>query len=175
MRKYNSSNFFKHTFCVFDHVDDRFFKENTIHFKSKSKSLYSYTEEGVYWYSNHWGRVANCRWRLNSKEKLKNQLYYLGFAKWTDFYSLNETEKQFYISVNFKTSEVDFHHKETKEDVFLFFSETAQKRITEIKKILSEHKWASYFDVDIDILREKIITEYINSDKSLQQIKFEHR
>jgi len=171
LKTYNRTNFFKHTFCDFKIVDQAFFDENKFDFKSKAGSQYSYTKDGVYRYSNHWGRVANCRWRLFSEEKLKNQNYYLGFAKWTNFYSLNETEKQFYISVDFEKNSVEFHHKGIKEDVFVFFAETAQKKIAEIKKLLSDHKWANYFDEDIDVLREKVITVYITSNKTLQEVK----
>jgi len=152
-------------------VNQEFFDENQVHFKSKAGSQYSYTEEGVYRFSNHWGRVANCRWRLLSKEKLKSQNYYLGFAKWTDFYALNETEKQFYISVDFENKLVDFHHKGTKEGVFVFYAESAQKRGVEIRKLLSDHKWANYFETDIEELQRNIISEYINSNKTLQEIK----
>jgi hypothetical protein len=152
-------------------VNQDFFDENKVHFKSKAGSQYSYTEEGVYRYSNHWGRVANCRWRLFSTEKLKNQNDYLGFATWADFYALNETEKQFYISVDFENKGVEFHHKGTKEDVFVFFAETAQKKVIQIRKLFVDDKWAKYFDTNIHLLRKNIISEYISSNKSLQEIK----
>jgi len=174
LKTYTKSNFFKHTFCAFEIVKQEFFDENQVHFRSKAGSQYSYTAEGVYRYSNHWGRVANCRWRLISDTKLKNQESYLGFAKWTDFYALNETEKQFYISVDFEASEVNFHHKKDRTEVFLYFADTAQKRIEHIKKLLTDDKWAKYFDTEIDLLRENIILEYINSNKTLQEIKI-HR
>lgn len=175
MKTYSKTNFFKHTFCEFQKVETSFFNENKFHFKSKANSQYFYTDKGVYRYSNHWGRVANCRWRLLSDEKIKNQNFYVGFAKWTDFYSLNETEKIFYISVDFENKTVDFHHKTTKENVFLFFAETAQKKVIQIRKLLSEEKWAIYFDIDIELLQRKIITEYINSNKTLQQLKLENK
>lgn len=171
MKTYNKSNFFKYTFCDFTKVNPVFFDENKVHFKSKASSQYSYTNEGVYRFSNHWGRVANCRWRLHSDEKIRSQDYYLGFAKWADFYALNETEKQFYISVDYINNNVNFHHKETNDDVFVFFAATAQKKVAQIKKILLDDKWAKYFEEDIDLLRKKIITEYVNSNKSLQEIK----
>lgn len=171
MKTYNRSNFFKHTFCDFKKVNQEFFDENQVHFKSKAGSQYSYTEEGVYRYSNHWGRVANCKWRLYSDKNLKNQKSYLGFAKWSDFYALNETEKQFYISVDFESMGVDFHHKGTKEDGFVFFAETAQKRVIQIRKLFLDDKWAKYFDTQIALLRKNIILEYINSNSSLQEIK----
>jgi hypothetical protein len=173
LKAYSRHNFFKHTFCTFKRVSQSFFDENKVHFKSKAGSQYSYTEEGVYRFSNHWGRVANCRWRLLSDAKLKNQNYYLGFANWKDFYTLNETEKQFYISVDFDTCIVDFHHVVTNTDAFLFFAETAQKKVSQIRKLLSDDKWAKYFDEDIDLLRRKIISAYINSNKTLQEIKID--
>ena len=71
-------------------------------YKSKHNSLYFFTKEGVYRKSNHWGRVASCRWKLISSSSYKNQQTVLAFAKWKDFYSLLETEKLFYISVNLK-------------------------------------------------------------------------
>ena len=171
MKTYNKLNFFKHTYCQFTKVKNDFFNANETHFKSKSGSEYLYTNDGVYRYSNHWGRVANCKWRLTSDERLKNQNYYVGYAKWEDFYALNETEKQFYITVDFISKKVDFHHKETKPEAFLFFAETAQKRITHIRKLFVDDKWANYFSTDIDELRKLIINEYINSNKSLQEIK----
>ena len=171
MKIINKNNFFKHTFCEYKHVEQTFFNENRVHFRSKSGSKYFFTDDGVYRYSNHWGRVANCRWKLTSNEKLKNQNYYVGFAKWTDFYPLNETEKQFYISVNFESNKVDFHHKETNPEAFLFFAETAQKRVIQIRKLLADDAWAKYFKEPIEVLREKIIYELCNSYKSLQEIK----
>lgn len=171
MKKFNKTNFFKHTFCGFTKVENGFFNENEMHFKSKSGSKYFYTEEGVYRYSNHWGRVANCRWRLISNDTLKSQNYYVGFARWSNFYALNETEKQFYISVNLISKKVDFHHKETNSEAFLFFAETAQKRVTQIRKLFADDKWAKYYSTEINELRKLIINEYINSNKSLQEIK----
>jgi hypothetical protein len=170
LKTYNPTNFFKHTFCEFTQVIDFKFPENT-YYKSKSESFYFYTDEGVYRKSNHWGRVANCRWRLLSDEKIKSQNDYVGFAKWTDFYALNEAEKQFYIAVDFKNKSVDFHHKGTKEDVFLFFAATAQKKAAQIRKLFLNDTWANYFDEDISTLRSQIISIFINSDKTLQEIK----
>ena len=171
LKIYNRTNFFKHTYCDFILVDESSLKIDQMHFKSKTGSSYFYTKEGVYRYSNHWGRVANCKWKLISEEQLKSQLYYIGFAKWIDFYSINETEKLFYITVNFETKKTAFHHKKERKDVFLFFSAEARKRIAQIKVLLKEEKWAHYFDLDIETLREKMIIELITTNKTLQQIK----
>ena len=173
MKVYSRNNFFKHTYCEFVEMHQDFFKENKIHFKSKSDSFYSYTKEGVYRYSNHWGRVANCRWKLLANDDFKNQAFHVGFAKWTDFYPNNETEKLFYISVDFNEQKVIFQHKKEQNDVFLFTSKEAKKRVGQIQVLFKETKWAKYFKEDIDVLREKIISELINSSKNLQQIKLE--
>ena len=154
-------------------MDTGFFKENPIHFKSKADSFYSYTEKGVYRYSNHWGRVANCRWKLKADGMYKNQAMHLGFANWTDFYSMNETEKLFYIKVDFDLKKVSFHHKMDKNTVFLFTSSEARKRVSIIQKLLKEIKWAGYFEQSIDELRILLITEVINSNKSVQQLKMQ--
>ena len=143
--------------------------ENT--FKSKSDSHYFYSDDGVFRKSNHWGRVADCRWRLISENKIKSQNFYIGFAKWTDFYPLNEKEKQFYITVDFEKKIVNFHHKETKENVFLFFAETAQKRVEQIRKLLSDDAWTKYYEQNSNTLIKNIITQFINSNASLQEIK----
>ncbi|GGG89102.1 hypothetical protein GCM10011416_01890 [Polaribacter pacificus] len=173
LKAYNPGNFFKHTFCAFQKQELNDLASLEVHFKSKTGSQYVYNAQGVYRYSNHWGRVANCRWKLLSKEKLKSQDYYVGYARWTDFYPLNEAEKQFYISVDFKQKTTDFHHKATNDRAFLFFAEAAQKKVTQIRKLFLDDKWANYFEEDVDVLREKIITAYINSNKTLQQLKLE--
>lgn len=170
MKTYNQTNFFKHTFCEFTQVNDFVFPENT-HYKSKSDSVYFYTDEGVYRKSNHWGRVANCRWRLLSNKKIKSQNFYTGFAKWSDFYPLNETEKQFYITVDFETNSVNFYHKATKESAFLFFAEAAQKKVEQIRKLLSDDKWTKYFEQESYLLKKNVVNQFINSNKSLQEIK----
>jgi hypothetical protein len=111
-------------------VSEDIFKNNVAHYKSKSNSKYHYTSEGVYRYSNHWGRVANCRWKLLANEGFKNQINHLGFAKWTDFFEINSTDKLFYIQVNFEEKKVCFKHKEldNTNSIFLFSAEEAQKK-----------------------------------------------
>ena len=173
MKTYSRTNFFKHTFCEFIKVDVSIFNENKIHFKSKAGSMYSYTKNGVYRYSNHWGKVANCRWKLIADEKIKNQEFHLGFANWSDFFPLNENEKQFYLLVDFEMKEVRIQHKKQEQTVFLFYGEAAQKRARQIKKIFEETAWAKYYASDIDKLRKAIVTELTQSNKSLQQIKKE--
>lgn len=170
LKTYNQTNFFKHTFCEFHQVDDFDFPENTS-YKSKSESIYFYTNEGVYRKSNHWGRVANCRWKIKANENFKNQQIVIGFAKWIDFHPINSREKSYFIAVNFekKIAKIKLKKKDSKNKVFTF--PEAQKKVKQINHLFKDDKWTKYYDLEIDILREKIILEIINSKKKLQEIK----
>lgn len=170
MKTYNSSNFFKQTFCEFHRVDNVTLPENTC-FKSKSESKYYYTSVGVYRISNHWGRVANCRWKLITNENYKNQQEVIGFAKWTDFYPLNSSEKLFYIEIDFDNKLCKIQPKQENSTQNLFSYLTAQKKAKQIKQLFKDAKWAKYYDLDINELRFQIISKLINSEKSLSEIK----
>ncbi len=173
MKNINRFNFFKHTYCEFKEVTQDVFKNNKAHFKSKSNSLYHYTEEGVYRYSDHWGRVANCRWKLISNNNFKNQVNHLGFAKWSDFFNINDNDKLFYIQVDFNLKLVNFKHREQdfSKSKFLFSAQEAQKRQQIIRNLLKEDRWAKYFNKDIDVLRRDIINELISTNKTLIELK----
>ena len=175
--KYNRNNFHKHTFCEYTEVDAAAIPNIDWHYKSKSGSGYCFTDEGVYRSSNHWGRAANCRWRLisNSSSKINNSQNRIGYAKWIDFYPNNETENLFYVEVNFDTKEVTFQHKNNPKcngkAVLRNASETA-KIIRQIKEILESDTWAKYLDVeDIEELRREIIQKLITTNIPLQTIK----
>lgn len=185
LKKYNKTNFHKHTFCEFMEVDANAISNIEWHYKSKSGSGYCFTEEGVYRISNHWGRAANCRWRLisnsransraNSSSKINNIQNRIGYAKWTDFYPNNETENFFYVDVNFDTKEVTFQHKYNPnydgKSVLRNAPETA-KVIRQIKEILESDKWAKYLDYeDLEVLRKEIITKLIQTSSSFAEIK----
>ncbi|MHB0753910.1 hypothetical protein [Polaribacter sp. M15] len=169
-KKYNSKNFFKHTFCEFQQVDNFHFPENT-NYKSKSESLYFYTDEGVYRKSNHWGRVANCRWKISTNDTYKNQKTIIGFAKWSDFHPINSTEKNFWIAVNFDDKTVKIHPKKKENQQHLFNYSEAQKRAKQINLLFKDDKWTNYFDLQKDQLIKEVISVFINSDKSLSTIK----
>ena len=178
MKTYNSTNFFKYTFCEFLLVDDFNFPEKT-NYKSKSDSAYFYTKDGVYRKSNHWGRVANCRWKIIASESkgacslVKNQQIVVGFAKWSDFYPINSSEKIFFIDVNFDVRTANLKvNKEVSENYLFTFSE-AQKRIKQIHHLFKNEKWTRYFDGEKEILEKKLISKFINSDKKIIEIKSE--
>lgn len=170
LKTYNKTNFFKYTYCEFTEVDNFEMPEKN-YFKSKSNSLYYFTEDGVFRKSNHWGRVASCRWRLTTKSVYKNQQTILAFAQWKDFYHLNEKEKKFYISINFKTKKIKIKISATDKAPFLFTLSDAQKREKEIKHLFKQVKWAKHFDQNLEELRSIISMKLINSNLSLQQIK----
>ena len=175
LKKYNKTNFHKHTFCEFTEVDSASIPNIDWHYKSKSGSGYCFTEEGVYRISNHWGRAANCRWRLISSSKINNSQHRIGYAKWTDFYPNNETENFFYVDVNFDTKEVTFQHKYNPnydgKAVLRNASETA-KVIRQIKEILESDTWAKYLDFDdLQQPRREIIRKLIQTSTSFAEIK----
>lgn len=169
-KKYNSTNFFKHTFCEYTQVDDFDFPEDT-NYKSKSDSLYFYTDEGVYRKSNHWGRVANCRWKLITNQKYKNQKTVIGFAKWIDFYPINSSEKNFFITVDYELKSAKIHPLRKELHQHLFTYSEAQKRIQQIHHLFKDDKWTHYFDIKKEELYQKVVLEFINSNKTLVEIK----
>lgn len=178
-KRYNKTNFHKHTFCEFAEVELATISTIDWTYQSKSGSGYCFTEKGVYRISNHWGRVANCRWRLisNSSSKINNSLQRVGYAHWFDFYPNNETENLFYIEVNFDTKEVTFQHKNNPsydgKIVLRNASETA-KVIRQIKEILESDAWAKYYCFeDIEKVRLHVIHTLISTNVSWNQIRKE--
>ena len=154
-------------------ISEDFFKQKSIHFKSKSGSKYYYTKEGVYRYSNHWGRVANCKWKIKGITHYKNQNYYIGYANWQDFFPINSSEKMFYLDVDFSTGKAKMIklENESESNQFLMTLDFAIKRIKEIKTLFKDYKWATYFNADLDQVREVLIKKMVHSDKPLQALK----
>jgi len=173
MKTYNSTNFFKHTYCEFQEVLDFDFPEDKA-FKSKGNSFYYYTKEGVYRKANHWGRVANCRWKLISKSPYKNQDTVVGFAKWSQFFPINSNEKRFYIEVDLENAQVDYKMSNTTTSNFLFSYSEVLNRVQEIKKVLAPKSWISYIGSDTDKLKKEILNDLINSSESLVSIRHKY-
>lgn len=80
-------NFYDHTACNWNEVDDKLFVKPD--YVSDSGSKYWYTDNGVYRMSNHWGfGVGSCDWTLNSHPELSYRdegSDRLGYAEWKDF------------------------------------------------------------------------------------------
>lgn len=175
IKTYTKLNFHSHTFCIWKEVLFSEISDLKINYKSQSGSQYIFTDDGLYRISNHWGRVANCHWRLIPLADFKSQNIIIGFAKWTDFYSNDDTSKLFFIKVDFETNEVNFYHKLSleKEDKVIFRNakETA-KTIQTIKQIFNETNWAKYLQYDdLEVLRKEIVNELVNTEKSFLEIK----
>lgn len=178
-KNYNKTNFHSHTFCVFTEVAIAEIQNRAVNYKSKSGSSYYFTEIGVYRLSNHWGRVANCKWRLESVNSTSNSKTRLGFALWTSFHNDNDYEKLYFITVNFDKKTTNYHHKnsiEYSEKVLYRTSTEVTKTIKIIRNLFANDSWAKHFEYqDIDELRKTIIKNLITTNKSLQEIKKELR
>ncbi len=154
-------------------------------YSSKSGSRYYFLEDGLYRISNHWGRVGNCRWKLesstlqqfsdDSSKEVKQPHLRVGYAKWTDFYANNEQEHLFCITIDFETKRIDFHHKNNPDydgkSICRTAGETA-KRIKTCKEVLLEEKWSNYLKFNsIETIRQEIINELLTTNNSFIEIK----
>ena len=170
-----SPNSFKNTFCVFHEMPIESISGLKIQYDSKAGSKYYYTKSGMYRASNHWGRLANSKWRLEPLEPETLSKFKLGFASWDSFYPDNLEEELYYLEANFTKKTVNYQHKNNplhdKKAVLRTSFETT-KRIKQVRNLFNLTSWAAYFDYDdIDVLREKIITELIITNKTLEEIK----
>jgi hypothetical protein len=185
-KKYHKNNFHKYTFCIFCEVEENAIENLKINYKSKSGSSYYFTEDGVYRKSNHWGRAANCRWKLETSsiiisniglvdKNLKQVQIKIGYAKWTDFYPNNEQENLFYIQVDFDAKTVDFNHKNNPnydgKSICRNASETA-KRVKICKEVLLQEEWSKHLNFNsLEDLRKDIINALIYTNNSFVAIK----
>ena len=172
---YNNYNFHKHTFCIWKEVMADEINDMKVSYKSQSGSQYIFTKLGLYRISNHWGRVADCHWRLLPLLQFKSQLSVIGFAHWSDFYSYNDTSKLFFIRVNLATNNVNFYHKESSksdEKIVLRNAKETAKTLKTIKQILTETDWAKHLRYyNFEALKKEIIYNLITTDKSFLEIK----
>lgn len=170
-------NSFKNTFCVFCEVPIDSINGLKIQYDSKSGSKYYYTKTGMYRLSNHWGRLANSKWRLTPLEPETVSKVKLGFAFWNNFHPDNALEKLYYLEVNYQNKTINYQHRNTLDydkKALLRTSFETTKRIKQARNLLNLTSWAKYFDFeDIDVLRQKIINELIFTNKTLEEIKKE--
>jgi hypothetical protein len=170
-------NSFKNTFCIFHEVQLDAVETLKVQFESKAGSKYYYTEKGMYRLSNHWGRLANSKWRLVAMEPETESKYKLGFANWDDFYPDNSTDKLYYLEMDYVNNVVSYQHKNNpKYDnrAVLRTSFDTTKRIKQIRNLINLNSWAKHFEYeDIDVLRKKIVEELIFTNKTLEEIKRE--
>ncbi|WP_202703101.1 hypothetical protein [Flavobacterium sp. UGB4466] len=170
-------NSFKNTFCVFHEVLSDKIEGLKKQFESKAGSAYYYTESGMYRVSNHWGRLANSKWRLVAMVPETASKTKIGFAAWNEFYPDNAEEKLYYIEADFDQNLVTYQHKKNPnydEKPILRTSFETTKRIKQVRNLQQLTSWAKHFDYeDIDELRKQIINELIYTEKTLDEIKRE--
>lgn len=151
-----------------EHIKDR-----KVDFKSASGSQYYFTETGVYRLSNHWGRAANCKWRLQSSETTASRTK-LGYADWNTFYPDNDHHKYYFIEVDYDNQKVHYQHKNSKAYNSKYFLRTAsetEKIIKKIRQLFENDAWAKHYDAEPNELRKRIIDQLITSNKSISEIK----
>ena len=173
INKTKSRKTIKSTFCIFNEVDFENIKDLKIDYKSDSGSEYYYTEKGVFRSSNHWGKAATSKWRLIPKENSTSKTK-IGFASWNDFHKDSLTEKIYFLEIDFIANKVYFNHKNNlkqHENPTLRTSSETSKVIRQIRKLLENDKWTTYFKTEN--IKEKIILELIYSEKTLFEIKQE--
>lgn len=178
IKKYQQNNFHKHTFCIFQEVAFSCIVDLKLNYTSKSGSRYYFVKDGVYRASNHWGRAANCKWRLQVNSTTKNpnsNRIKIGFAKWTDFYPDNDFEKLYFIEADFENGSVHFFHKQSEnytQNTILRTAPETVKLIKQIRNLFDETAWAKYLNEEnIEILRKEIITQLIESNSTFQEIR----
>ena len=168
---------FKNTFCVFHEKALSVLEGMEVQYDSKSGSKYFYTKDGMYRLSNHWGRLANSKWRLEPLENETDSKFKVGFAAWNEFYPDNQEDKLYYLEANYIKNTVHYQHKNNpiydSKAILRTGFETA-KKIKQIRNLFSLTSWAKYFEyTDIEALRKAIIIELLASNKVLEAIKQE--
>lgn len=175
MKVYNKNNFHKHTFCVFKEVSDTEIAKLKLDFSSKSGSCYFFTAEGVYRKSNHWGRAANCKWRLQSDKVPNDSRTKVGYAVWGAFHSINEIDKLYYIEVDFNEKTVQYNHKHSSQvnKIYLRNASETAKRVREIRNLFENDKKLTYWKSELraEELIRRVIQLMISTDYTLLQIK----
>jgi hypothetical protein len=168
---------FKNTFCVFHEVLPHRIAGMQVQYDSQSGSKYYYTKEGMYRLSNHWGRLANSKWRLEPMEPETESKFKIGFALWNEFYPDNAEEELYYLETNYEKRTVNYQHRNNPnydKKAILRTSFATAKRIKQIRNLFELTSWSKYFDFDdIDELRKEIIEELIFTNKTLEEIKRE--
>lgn len=167
-------NTFKKTFCIFQEVEQIEIENLQISYKSDAGSTYFYTEKGMFRLSNHWGKLANSKWRLVPLEIEKLSKFKLGFAKWENFYPDNDLDAIYYLEFNEAQNTINYNHiKNPKYDGKSILRTTfdTRKRIKQARNILNLSNWAKYYQTDIGSLRKQIMNEIIFTNQTLDEIK----
>ncbi|MFM2265958.1 MAG: hypothetical protein RLZ77_1378 [Bacteroidota bacterium] len=174
---YNRTNFHRHTFCVFQEVQADEIKQLVLNYKSKSGSEYYFTEAGVFRKSNHWGRAANCKWRLIPIDTTSTNRTKIGYANWTSFFTDNDFEKLYYIQYDAGSKTANYFHKDQvilpKQAVLRTAAETT-KTLKLIRGLVNDIAWMDYMPHQHkDQLLQFVCDQLCTTTKSIYQIKAE--
>lgn len=177
-KKYQpSANSLKHTFCVFTEVSLSSLEGLVLQFESKAGSRYYYTKMGMYRLSNHWGRLANSKWRLLPTSADGVSKYKVGFAAWDTFYPDNNKDNLYYLVVDYENSTISYEHKNNPKydgKAVLRTSLETTKRIKQARNILELESWKKHFETeDIEVVKINIVDALIHTNKTLDLIKRE--
>lgn len=155
---------FKNTFCVFQEVPLSKVESLKLQYQSKAGSSYYFTTLGMYRISNHWGRLANSKWRLITLEEPSPSKFKVGFAPWNNFYPDNVTDKLYYLEVDYTNNTVNYQHKNNPiydKKAILRTSFETTKKIKQIRNLFALTSWAKYYDYeDLDVLRKKLLINW---------------
>jgi hypothetical protein len=164
--KYNKDNFYINTFCVFREIAERLVAKPD--YISKSGSVYFFSEEGVYRSSDHWGRAANCKWQLEPIVKNYSRQK-MGFARWTDFHNDNETQKLYWLDLDWDNKAVRYKHKDVDEyeAQILRTSNETMKRIRQVRRFLKDWGKSGYDEK----YAKQLLDKFVNSDEPLSKIR----
>ncbi len=128
----------------------------------------------MYRLSDHWGRLANSKWRLIASEIETDSKFKLGFAAYDNFFPDNDIDQLYYLEYNQVDQTINYNHKNNADfdgkPVLRTTIET-RKRIKQARNIVTLSSWAKYFESDIDLLRIQVINELIFTNKTLDEIK----
>ncbi|MBE0393799.1 hypothetical protein [Flavobacterium sp. PL002] len=166
---------FKNTFCVFQEVPLSKVENLKLQYESKAGSSYYYTTLGMYRLSNHWGRLANSKWRLIALDEPSPSKFKVGFASWDNFYPDNAIEKLYYLEVDYTNNTVNYQHKNNPlydNKAILRTSFDTTKKIKQIRNLFELTSWAKYYDYeDLAVLRKIIIDQLVFTELTLEAIK----
>lgn len=177
IKLYNQTNFHRHTFCVFQEVTDQELQALSLNYRSKSGSEYYFTKDGVYRKSNHWGRAANCKWRLTPLANSSANRTKIGYAEWISFYPDNDFEKLYFIQYDSRTKQANYFHKDQgilQEQSLLRTASETTKALKLIRNLVNDSAWMDYIlHQNKENVLEFVVEQLCTSTKSLMQIKAE--
>nr|WP_298660499.1 hypothetical protein [uncultured Flavobacterium sp.] len=170
---YTRHTFHNKTYCLFQQVALDTLPKTNPDYTSASGSKYYFTDEGVFRVATHWGRAANCRWRLIANTSYQNQQQACGYARWVDFQPNNEHEKLFYITIDWVKQTATFYHKNDPSyagQLCRTANETA-KRLQKITQILQHDDWKKHCTVyDYDVAKQLLLDKLITTNSTVFQL-----